>query len=309
MIADHRRWGTFAWAEFVLGIPGVRVAGGTDEVMRNIVGSGCSACPRSHPARPGVSAAVLPFERLRALAGTPATTPSSSPRRPTASLTSRPTPPSWSRCADAPRRTIPAAGRCGGPARRCWRIRPRRGGAGGDSVLARDRTANEVGVAAPVPHDDAIAILGWPDTTGAALEERPDPRRRVDPCRSPTPARRGAAGAGPRRRRGHRRVAEPSPRGGPGRGGRRARWFPMGSPICAGRLSAAKLWLVVPDRPAAPRPAVRGPPPPARRQRRRRGRSRWAAPTRSRGRGGLDAAGTAWPAQRDCPVAPELLRL
>lgn len=38
MIADTGEWGTFAWAEFVLGIPGVRVAGGTDEVMRNIVG-------------------------------------------------------------------------------------------------------------------------------------------------------------------------------------------------------------------------------------------------------------------------------
>jgi hypothetical protein len=41
-------------------------------------------------------------------------------------------------------------------------------------VLARDRTATRLASLLPFPHDDAIAILGWPDTTGAALEERPD---------------------------------------------------------------------------------------------------------------------------------------
>jgi alkylation response protein AidB-like acyl-CoA dehydrogenase len=38
LVADTGEWGTFAFAEFVLGVPGARVAGGTDEIMRNIVG-------------------------------------------------------------------------------------------------------------------------------------------------------------------------------------------------------------------------------------------------------------------------------
>ncbi|MHB1712579.1 MAG: acyl-CoA dehydrogenase family protein [Acidimicrobiales bacterium] len=38
LVADSGRWGTYAWSEFLLGVPGMRVAGGTDEVLRNIVG-------------------------------------------------------------------------------------------------------------------------------------------------------------------------------------------------------------------------------------------------------------------------------
>ncbi|HUR50009.1 MAG TPA: acyl-CoA dehydrogenase family protein [Acidimicrobiales bacterium] len=38
MTADTGEWGTFSWAGFVLGVPGMRVAGGTDEVMKNIIG-------------------------------------------------------------------------------------------------------------------------------------------------------------------------------------------------------------------------------------------------------------------------------
>jgi alkylation response protein AidB-like acyl-CoA dehydrogenase len=38
LAADTGEWGTFAWSEFVLGIPGMRIAGGTDEIMKNIVG-------------------------------------------------------------------------------------------------------------------------------------------------------------------------------------------------------------------------------------------------------------------------------
>ena len=44
--ADTGEWGTFAWAEFVLGVPGMRVAGGTDEVMRNIVGERVLGLPK-----------------------------------------------------------------------------------------------------------------------------------------------------------------------------------------------------------------------------------------------------------------------
>jgi alkylation response protein AidB-like acyl-CoA dehydrogenase len=46
LIADSGEWGTFAWAEFVLGVPGVRVAGGTDEIQRNIVGERVLGLPR-----------------------------------------------------------------------------------------------------------------------------------------------------------------------------------------------------------------------------------------------------------------------
>lgn len=36
--ADSGEWGTFAWNGMLLGVPGMRVAGGTDEILRNIVG-------------------------------------------------------------------------------------------------------------------------------------------------------------------------------------------------------------------------------------------------------------------------------
>ena len=38
LIADTGEWGTFAWGEHVLGAPGYRIAGGSDEVQRNIIG-------------------------------------------------------------------------------------------------------------------------------------------------------------------------------------------------------------------------------------------------------------------------------
>jgi alkylation response protein AidB-like acyl-CoA dehydrogenase len=46
LVADTGEWGTYAWSEFVLGIPGMRVAGGTDEVMRNIVGERVLGLPK-----------------------------------------------------------------------------------------------------------------------------------------------------------------------------------------------------------------------------------------------------------------------
>ena len=38
VIADTGEWGTYAWNQLILGTPGLRIAGGSDEVMRNIVG-------------------------------------------------------------------------------------------------------------------------------------------------------------------------------------------------------------------------------------------------------------------------------
>ncbi len=50
--ADTGEWGTYAWSELVLGVPGMRVAGGTDEVMRNIVGERVLGLPKEPRADP-----------------------------------------------------------------------------------------------------------------------------------------------------------------------------------------------------------------------------------------------------------------
>jgi alkylation response protein AidB-like acyl-CoA dehydrogenase len=49
LVADSGEWGTFAWAELVLGVPGMRVAGGTDEVMHNIIGERVLGLPKEPP--------------------------------------------------------------------------------------------------------------------------------------------------------------------------------------------------------------------------------------------------------------------
>lgn len=38
LIADSGEWGSFVWNDHVLGAPGYRIAGGSDEVQRNIIG-------------------------------------------------------------------------------------------------------------------------------------------------------------------------------------------------------------------------------------------------------------------------------
>ncbi len=53
--ADSGEWGTFAWTEHLLGAPGYRIAGGSDEVQRNIVGErvlGLPGEPRVDKDRP-----------------------------------------------------------------------------------------------------------------------------------------------------------------------------------------------------------------------------------------------------------------
>lgn len=51
LVADSGEWGTYAWADFVLGAPGYRIAGGTDEIQRNIIGERVLGLPREP--RPG----------------------------------------------------------------------------------------------------------------------------------------------------------------------------------------------------------------------------------------------------------------
>ncbi len=38
LVADTGAWGTYAWGQHVLGAPGYRIAGGSDEIQRNIIG-------------------------------------------------------------------------------------------------------------------------------------------------------------------------------------------------------------------------------------------------------------------------------
>jgi len=46
LVADSGEWGTFSWSQLVLGNPGGRIAGGSDEVMRNIVGERVLGLPK-----------------------------------------------------------------------------------------------------------------------------------------------------------------------------------------------------------------------------------------------------------------------
>ncbi len=49
LVADTGEWGTYAWSAHVLGAPGYRIAGGSDEIQRNIIGErvlGLPAEPR-----------------------------------------------------------------------------------------------------------------------------------------------------------------------------------------------------------------------------------------------------------------------
>ena len=46
LTADQGEWGTYSWSQVVLGVPGGRIAGGSDEVMRNIVGERVLGLPK-----------------------------------------------------------------------------------------------------------------------------------------------------------------------------------------------------------------------------------------------------------------------
>jgi acyl-CoA dehydrogenase len=58
--ADTGEWGTYAWSKLLLGVPGMRVAGGTDEVMRNIIAERVLGLPKD----PGIDS-TTPFKDLK----------------------------------------------------------------------------------------------------------------------------------------------------------------------------------------------------------------------------------------------------
>ena len=60
LIADSGEWGTYAWSKFVCGTPGMRIAGGSDETLRNIVGERVLGLPKE----PGIDTTSA-FKELR----------------------------------------------------------------------------------------------------------------------------------------------------------------------------------------------------------------------------------------------------
>ena len=59
IIADTGEWGTYSWNGLLLGIPGMKVAGGTDEIMKNIVAERVLGLPKD----PGIDS-TTPFKDL-----------------------------------------------------------------------------------------------------------------------------------------------------------------------------------------------------------------------------------------------------
>ena len=51
LVADTGAWGTYAWTQYLLGVPGMRIAGGSDEVMRNIIGERVLGLPKEPAAQ------------------------------------------------------------------------------------------------------------------------------------------------------------------------------------------------------------------------------------------------------------------
>jgi acyl-CoA dehydrogenase len=58
--ADTGEWGAYAWNQFVLGTPGMRIAGGSDEVLRNIVSERVLGLPKD----PGIDSKT-PFREMK----------------------------------------------------------------------------------------------------------------------------------------------------------------------------------------------------------------------------------------------------
>jgi alkylation response protein AidB-like acyl-CoA dehydrogenase len=47
LIADNGEWGTYAWSSVVLGAPGYRLGGGTDEILKNTIAQRVLGLPRA----------------------------------------------------------------------------------------------------------------------------------------------------------------------------------------------------------------------------------------------------------------------
>ena len=64
LVADTGAWGTYGWGRHVLGAPGYRIAGGSDEIQRNIIGERVLGLPPEPKVDRGV-----PFSEIARSAG------------------------------------------------------------------------------------------------------------------------------------------------------------------------------------------------------------------------------------------------
>ena len=64
LIADTGAWGTFSWSELLLSVPALRILGGTEEIMKNILAERVLGLPKE----PGVDSRT-PFRELRRSGG------------------------------------------------------------------------------------------------------------------------------------------------------------------------------------------------------------------------------------------------
>jgi alkylation response protein AidB-like acyl-CoA dehydrogenase len=62
LLADTGQRDTFSWAEFVLGVPGMRLGGGTDEIQRDIIAHRVFGLPREPQPGPGSNGRTRPLK-------------------------------------------------------------------------------------------------------------------------------------------------------------------------------------------------------------------------------------------------------